>query len=96
MGNWKDFCEDLNLQIVALLYSDYEGKCDRIDAERPILKGSVHHLERGEDVSSRPTIQAIAALLVDLWQAGQEQGRDGVRDRIDVERPILRGSVHRY
>ncbi|MEA5469906.1 hypothetical protein [Spirulina sp. 06S082] len=66
LGDWKDFCEDLNLQIVALLHSDYEGKCDRIDAERPILRGSVHYLERGVDVSQRPAIVALGELLVHL------------------------------
>lgn len=63
---WKDFCAELNLDIIAILESDYNGTCDRIDAESPILTGSVHHLERGEDVSDRPMVQALAKRLVQL------------------------------
>lgn len=63
---WVDFCHELNLKIIAILHSDYEGTSDRIDSEVPLLKGSIHHLERSEDVSTRPTVLALARLLVQL------------------------------
>ncbi len=63
---WVDFCNELNLKIIAILHSDYAGTSDRIDSEVPLLKGSIHHLERGEDVSTRPTVLALARLLVQL------------------------------
>ena len=71
---WQDFCIHLKLQIIAIIHSDYYGECDRfanvfgdrIDSESPILTGSVHRLQRGEDVSQRPMVQALAQLLVRL------------------------------
>lgn len=63
---WKEFCAELGLQVIALIHSDYPGKVDRIDTEEPLLRGSVHYLERGEDVSGRPMVQALAWKLVRL------------------------------
>lgn len=65
---WEAFCQKLNLSIIAIIHSDYEGKCDRIETETPILRGSVHRLERGEDVSTRPMVQALAKVLVDMCE----------------------------
>lgn len=39
--------ENMNLKIIALIHSDYNGVADHIQAEVPILKGSMHYLERG-------------------------------------------------
>lgn len=64
--NWKKFCSQLNLKIIAVIYSDYYGIRDCLTSEVPIIKGSIHHLERGEDVSTRPTVQALARLLIQL------------------------------
>ena len=63
---WQGFCSELNLKIIALVHSDYNGVADQVQAEEPILKGSIHYLERGQDVSSRPMVQALARLLVSL------------------------------
>lgn len=67
---WVTFCEELQLKIIAIIHSDYLGLCDRIESESPILKGSVHRLERGEDVSTRPIVQALARVLVRMTQEG--------------------------
>ncbi|QHG20240.1 CRISPR-associated protein Csx3 [Nostoc sp. ATCC 53789] len=67
---WKEFCRDLNIQIIANLHSDCEGKEDEIVTQSPLLTGSVHYLVRGEDVSSRPMVQALARLLVGLCGKG--------------------------
>lgn len=64
--DWEDFCRNINLSIIAIIHSDYYGDCDRIESESPIITGSVHRLERGEDVSGRPMVQALARLLVGL------------------------------
>lgn len=64
--NWKKFCSQLNLQIIAVIYSDYYGTKDCLTSELPIIEGSIHYLERGEDVSKRPTVQALAHLLIKL------------------------------
>jgi CRISPR-associated protein Csx3 len=64
MPEWQNFCEDLGLTILAILHSDYNGTSDRLDAREPILRGSIHRLERGEDVSGRSMIRELAELLV--------------------------------
>ena len=67
---WVAFCNELNLGIIGMIYSDREGVCDRIESESPILRGSVHRLFIGEDVSSRPMVQALARVLVRMSQEG--------------------------
>lgn len=37
-----------------------------IEAEVPMLRSSVHYLERGEDVSTRLIVRSLARVLVDL------------------------------
>jgi CRISPR-associated protein Csx3 len=63
---WQEFCTELNLKIVAIIYSDYNGVEDYIESKKPVLKGSIHHLERGEDISTRPMVQALAWRLVEM------------------------------
>jgi CRISPR-associated protein Csx3 len=69
---WRDFCRNIKLCIIAIIHSDYYGECDCIESESPILTGSIHRLQRGEDVSGRPMVQALARLLVglcsELWE----------------------------
>jgi CRISPR-associated protein Csx3 len=67
---WQRFCQKLNLIVVAIIYSDYRGKEDKVYRQTPLFKGSVHYLERGKDVSSRPTIQALARSIVNLINQG--------------------------
>lgn len=83
VDHWQGFCQELNLKVVAILYSDYHGTIDRLaspeeyrlECESPILKGSVHHLDRKEDVSSRPMVQKLARVLADLTIAPVESAR---------------------
>lgn len=70
VGEWERFCGELNLKVIAIVHSDYEGKFDAIECESPILRGSVHYLERGEDVSQRPMVQVLARVLVGLSNGG--------------------------
>ncbi|MBD2456630.1 CRISPR-associated protein Csx3 [Nostoc sp. FACHB-87] len=63
---WVKFCDELKLEVIAIVFSDYFGNNDVIKSESPILRGTVHRLQRGEDVSQRPIIQALARLLVGL------------------------------
>ncbi len=42
-NEWKDFCELLNLRIIAMIYSDYYGKEDLIESKESIFRGSVHY-----------------------------------------------------
>lgn len=79
IGEWREFCQGLSLNVLAEIYSDYHAKSDEITIQKdwdgfleenpiegPLLAGSVHHLTRGEDVSMRPMVQALAHLLVKL------------------------------
>jgi hypothetical protein len=68
VNEWKTLCSELNLNVIAIIHSDYHGTSDRIDTKTPILTGSVHHLERGEPNGDRPMIQALARLLAKLSQ----------------------------
>jgi len=65
VAEWQEFCESLNLNIVAILTSDYEGNADQVGSELP-LRGSVHRLERGEDIATRTMVEALATLLARL------------------------------
>ena len=64
--DWKQLCEELRLQIIAIIHSDYAATADQITSETPVLMGMVHHLERGEPNHDRPMIKALAALLAKL------------------------------
>ena len=64
---WQQFCEKLNLPVVAIIISDYQGKQDQIThTYPPLLQGSIHHLDRGENVTKRPMLRALAQLLSNL------------------------------
>lgn len=63
---WQKLCESLNLQIVAMIFSNYYGTHDVIHSEISPLQGSVHRLQRGENVAERLVVQALARLLVGL------------------------------
>ncbi|NEO54044.1 MAG: CRISPR-associated protein Csx3 [Okeania sp. SIO3B5] len=66
---WQNFCQNKlkkTLPIIAVIYSNYEAKEDKVERKNSILTGIVHHLQRGEDVSSRPMIQALASEIVKL------------------------------
>ena len=66
---WRKFCQNQlkkPIQIIAIIYSDHEAKEDKVERKNSILTGIVHHLERGEDVSHRPMIQALASEIVKL------------------------------
>ncbi|MBD2677346.1 MULTISPECIES: CRISPR-associated protein Csx3 [Nostoc] len=61
---WEKLCAELKLQVIAIIFSDFHGNNDVVETELPIVCGSVHRLKRGEDVSQRPMVQALARLLV--------------------------------
>ena len=67
---WEDFCQSLSLTIIAKVHSDYNQTQDNVvtSPSGPIT-GHVHHLERGEDISTRPMVQALAHQIVQLTSA---------------------------
>ena len=66
MGVWRKFCNELEITIIAEIYSDYHGNRDTVDIKKDIFTGSIHYLERGEDVSRRNCIKALAKYLIIL------------------------------
>jgi len=67
-SEWRAFAFKLGLTVVAEVYSDYNGTKDSVRGvgQDGIFRGSVHHLERGEPAHERPTVRALAELLVRL------------------------------
>ncbi|HEY9799954.1 MAG TPA: hypothetical protein V6D25_06300 [Leptolyngbyaceae cyanobacterium] len=63
---WQRLCDELKLQVIAIIFSDFLGNNDVVASNKPILRGTVHRLVRGEDVSQRPMVQALAQALVGL------------------------------
>ena len=65
---WHEFAKKVGLTVVAEIHSDYNGAEDKVEgaSQDQILRGSVHHLERGEPVADRPMIKALAEHLVRL------------------------------
>lgn len=68
LPEWYDFCQKVGLSVIAEIHSDYTGTEDVIPTlgKDNIYRGSVHHLERGEPVAERPTIKALAEILVQM------------------------------
>ncbi len=66
MPEWREFAKKVGLVVVAEIFSDYHGTEDTVEgvAQDGILRGSVHHLERGEQVATRPMIQRLAEHLL--------------------------------
>jgi CRISPR-associated protein Csx3 len=78
-AEWEEFCQKLNLKVVAKIHSQLEAVADEVCLvdgwkdktnelleKAPLLTGSVHRLKRGEDLSDRPTIQALAEIIIHL------------------------------
>jgi CRISPR-associated protein Csx3 len=68
LPEWREFCGKLGLRIIAEIHSDYRGTEDTVPTlgEDGIWRGSVHYLERGEPVHERPTVRALAEILVKM------------------------------
>ena len=64
---WREFALKVGLTIVAEIDSVYNGTQDEVRGiEDQVLRGAVHHLERGEPVAERPTEKALAAHLLTM------------------------------
>jgi len=68
LPEWRAFCGKLGIRIIAEIHSDYHGTEDTVPflGEGGVYKGLVHHLERGEAVQERPTVRALAKILVGM------------------------------
>ena len=68
MKEWRRFGKKLNLKVIAEIFSDYHGEKDFVKGigEDGILRGSVHYLERGKRIETRPMVQALAAYILSI------------------------------
>lgn len=73
-AEWEEFCQELGIEIFAEIDSDYNGTEDKLPDENQegVIRGSVHHLERGELASERPMVKMVAERLVGLATERQE------------------------
>jgi CRISPR-associated protein Csx3 len=64
---WKDFCQLIDVPVVAIIYSDYFDYSNEIIQEHSnYLEGTVYPLNYNFDASSLPVIKKLAELLVNL------------------------------
>lgn len=77
---WAPFCRECGLEVLAKVWSDYAAVEDRVEGEYP----AIHRLERGEDVSGRPVVQAVAQMLLEKAAIAEERGEkmDVVKDGV--------------
>ncbi len=79
LTEWEVFCQSLELKIIAKIHSQldavedkvlltdgWQQKTSELLETTPLLTGSVHRLERGENLSTRPMVQALAEVLIHL------------------------------
>lgn len=61
-AEWKKFFDSLGIPVIAEVYSDYNGKEDIVVGveDDGVFRGSVHHLERGENLNDRVTLKELA------------------------------------
>ncbi len=65
-AEWREFAQKVGLTVVAEIHSDYNGTEDNVEGagQDGVLRGSVHHLERGEPIQNRSMIRALAEHLL--------------------------------
>lgn len=65
---WHEFAKKIGLSVIAEIHSDYHGTEDKVEgpAQDGVLRGSIHYLERGQNVSGRLMIKALAEHLIRL------------------------------
>ncbi|BAZ08048.1 CRISPR-associated protein Csx3 [Calothrix sp. NIES-3974] len=78
-AEWENFCQSLDLKIIAKIHSQldtvedsvyladgWQENTNELLEKTPLLTGSVHGLKRGEYLSERPMVQALAKVLIHL------------------------------
>jgi CRISPR-associated protein Csx3 len=61
---WREFFESCRLQILAELLSDYQAREDQILSLSSPFRATIHRLERGDLISPRPAVTALATFLL--------------------------------
>ena len=68
MEPWQKFAKELNLKVIAEIFSDYCAKKDVVEkiGTDNILNGKIHYLERGEPILTRPMVQKLARHILKI------------------------------
>jgi hypothetical protein len=69
MAEWRKFAEELELIVVAEIFSDYHGEEDVVEdvSSDHTLRGSIHHLERGDGkIAERPVVKALTRHILTI------------------------------
>ena len=69
---WMRFCGELGLRVIAQIFSDYDGLEDRVKYQSGMLMGTVHHLDRNEDASTRPMVLALVQEVLNIINESKE------------------------
>lgn len=81
MPEWEEFLRSCGVKVLAKIHSDYEAHQDDTSKDHLV----VHHLERGEDVSTRPVIRQLAEMLVELAAAAPaERGKESTMNVLKI------------
>jgi CRISPR-associated protein Csx3 len=71
MAPWFEFCKELGIQVVAVLFSDYHGSEDKFDGvDGEVFCASVHFLDRKvepREIGQRPSVVALAEFLAERF-----------------------------
>jgi CRISPR-associated protein Csx3 len=80
-ADWEEFCQSIGLKVIAKIHSQLDGEEDEVFLadnwkektnelleKAPLLTGTVHGLKRGENILTRPMVQALAEVLIHLTQ----------------------------
>jgi CRISPR-associated protein Csx3 len=72
LAEWRDFCRELGLTLLAELHSDYDAAADEIQGvdSQGVLRARVHHLERGDRIEDRPAVIALAKHVLARFMSG--------------------------
>lgn len=69
---WRAFAARLGLRVIAEIKSAYGAQEDIVSPpQNDVLRGQVHHLERGEPVADRPMVRALARHILALLEKGR-------------------------
>ncbi|MGB6300538.1 MAG: hypothetical protein WBF90_30795 [Rivularia sp. (in: cyanobacteria)] len=78
-AEWEKFCQILGLKVIAKIHSQlnatedevlfndgWQQNTSQLLETTPLLRGSVHRLQRGENLSTRAMVKALADVLIHL------------------------------
>ena len=65
LAEWQQFCEDLDLQILAILYTHLDHE-DRVLSEGSTWMGDLGNFKRGTPIEERQVVKSLASHLVKL------------------------------